>query len=80
MKCAEHGTNLAGESPVTSIYRQVYLQTEARMVNVNRSCKSRVCGEIWGMAAAQDESNRNETVEEAENNLQKSELLKLEEP
>ena len=32
------------------------------------------------MAAAQDESNRHETVEESENHLQESELLKLEEP
>ena len=39
----------------------------------------RVYGEVWGMAAAQDKSNRHETVEEAENHLQKSELLKLEE-
>ena len=31
------------------------------------------------MATAQDKSNRHETVEEAENNLQESELLKLEE-
>ena len=39
----------------------------------------RVYGEVWGMAAAQDKSNRHETVEEAENHLQKSELLKPEE-
>ena len=39
----------------------------------------RVYGEVWGMAAAQDKSNRHETVEEAENHLQESELLKLEE-
>ena len=31
------------------------------------------------MAAAQDKSNRHEAVEEAENRLQESELLKLEE-
>ena len=39
----------------------------------------RVYEEVWGMAAAQDKSNRHETVEEAENHLQESELLKLEE-